>query len=178
MFVWMTALTGLIYPLLITGIAQLIMKEKADGDFLLVKDKVVGSALIAQKFEGSQYFWSRPSANDYNPLHSGGSNLGPISKKLKKIVEERKKKILQTNPSLNPIPTELLFASGSGLDPHISPETAYFQIERIAKARGLENRIVQDLVDKITIAPSLGFIGVPHVNVLMLNKSLDELSET
>ncbi len=134
MFIWMILLTGLLYPLLITGIAQLTMKQKADGDFISLKGKKVGAVLIAQKFESERYFWPRPSANDYNPLPSGGSNLGFISTELKKRVErkKRKKKILNANGNQGTAPAELLFASGSGLDPHITPSTAYFQSERIA----------------------------------------------
>lgn len=176
MFVWMTVLTGLIYPLLITGIAQLTMKQKADGGFISFKDKVVGASLIAQKFESDRYFWGRPSAVDYNPLPSGGSNLGPISTELKKIVADRKEKFLKSGTSKD-IPSELLFASGSGLDPHISLETAYFQMERIAKSRGLEDQEIKTLIDKMAINPTLGFIGNSHVNVLQLNMALDEISQ-
>ena len=175
MFLWMTFLTGIIYPLLITAIAQLTMKQKADGDFLSVKDKTVGATLIAQKFESDKYFWARPSAVDYNPLPSGGSNLGPTSAALKKAVEERQEKIIKAHPvDKNKIPTELLFASGSGLDPHISVFTAYFQIERVAKSRGLESSDIKHLIDSMVIKPRLGFLGEACVNVLMLNKALDE----
>ncbi|HEY4831551.1 MAG TPA: potassium-transporting ATPase subunit KdpC [Waddliaceae bacterium] len=175
MFLWMTFLTGIIYPLLITIIAQLTMKQKADGNFLSVKDKIVGSALIAQKFESDKYFWARPSAIDYNPLPSGGSNLGPTSAALKKAVEERQEKIIKAHlVDKNKIPAELLFASGSGLDPHVSVFTAYFQIERVAKSRGLENSDIKNLIDSIAIKPRFGFLGEACVNVLMLNKTLDE----
>lgn len=175
MFLWMTLLTGIIYPLLITAIAQLTMKQRADGDFLSSKDKIIGATLIAQKFEGDKYFWGRPSAIDYNPLPSGGSNLGPTSAALKKAVEERQEKILKAHHvDKNQIPSELLFASGSGLDPHINISSAYFQIERIAKSRGIESSEIKNLIDKMTITRRWGFLGETYINVLMLNKALDE----
>lgn len=176
MFLWMTFLTGIAYPLLVTAIAQLTMKHKADGAFLTSKEKIVGAALIAQKFESDKYFWGRPSSIDYNPLPSGGSNLGPTSSALKKAVEERKEKILKAhNVNQDKIPPELLFASGSGLDPHISISCAYFQMDRIAKSRGLESKEIKNLIDQMVITKSLGFLGKTCVNVLLLNKALDEL---
>jgi K+-transporting ATPase ATPase C chain len=178
MFLWMTVLTGIIYPLLITAVAQLTMKQKADGDFLSSKDKIVGATLIAQKFESDKYFWARPSSVDYNPLPSGGSNLGPTSAALKKAVEERQEKIIKAhNVEKDKIPAELLFASGSGLDPHISVATAYFQIERVAKSRGLGSKDIKGLVDNMIIKRGLGFLGEVCVNVLVLNKALDELPQ-
>lgn len=176
MFLWMTLLTGIIYPLIVTAIAQLTMKQKADGNILSVNEKKVGASLIAQKFESDRYFWPRPSSVDYNPLPSGGSNLGPISEALKKAVAERQEKILKTHPvAKEQIPPELLFASGSGLDPHISIAAAYFQIERIAKARGLEAKKIKSLIDDMGIKRSFGFLGEACVNVLLLNHALDEL---
>jgi potassium-transporting ATPase KdpC subunit len=178
MFLWMTFLTGIIYPLLITAIAQLTMKQKADGNFLTSNEKVVGAILIAQKFENDKYFWARPSAIDYNPLPSGGSNLGPTSAALKKTVEERKEKIAKAHSVANDkIPAELLFASGSGLDPHINVSTAYFQIERVAKSRGIESKDIKNLVDHMTTKRSLGFLGEACVNVLLLNKALDDFPQ-
>lgn len=174
MFLWMTCLTGLLYPLLITGFAMLAMKQKAEGDFISVKGKLVGSKLIGQKFEGDKYFWGRPSSIDYNPLPSGGSNLAPTSKALKKVVEERQSK-LQKAHSKDEIPEELLYASGSGLDPHISLSSAYFQMERVAKARGVASEDIQSLVDGMVIKPFLGFIGEEYLNVLLLNLKLDEV---
>lgn len=177
MFLWITLLTGIIYPLLITAIAQLSMKQKADGDFLSSKEKkVAGATLIAQKFESDKYFWGRPSSIDYNPLPSGGSNLGPTSAALKKAVENRQKKILKAHQvDKDKIPPELLFASGSGLDPHINISTAYFQIDRISKSRGVESKDIKNLIDSVIIKPSLGFLGEAHINVLLLNQALDEL---
>lgn len=178
MFLWMTLLTGIIYPLLITVIAQLTMKPKADGDFITSQEKIVGATLIAQKFESDKYFWGRPSAIDYNPLPSGGSNLGPTSTALKKAVEERQEKILKIHHvDKDKIPSELLFSSGSGLDPHISTSAAYFQVERIAKSRRLENQVIKNLIDHMVIKRGFGFLGEASVNVLMLNKALDELSQ-
>jgi potassium-transporting ATPase KdpC subunit len=178
MFLWMTLLTGILYPFGITGLAQLIMKKKADGDFISHKGHLVGAVLIAQKFESDRYFWPRPSAVDYNPLPSGGSNLGPTSKALQKAVEERKEKILKIhNIDQDQIPSELLFASGSGLDPHISVSTAYFQIDRVAKQRGIEGKEIKNLIDRMIIERRLGFLGEACVNVLVLNKALDEFSQ-
>jgi len=179
-FLWMTLLTGIIYPLFITGIAQLTMKNQADGNFISIDGKIVGATLIAQKFDGDKYFWSRPSAIDYNPLPSGGSNLGPTSAALKQIVEERREKLAKAhNVDKKEIPSELLFASGSGLDPHISVEAAYFQIDRISKARGLDSLTrkneIKQLIYQATTKRHSGFFAEPCVNVLVLNISLDKL---
>ena len=175
MFVWMTLLTGVLYPLVITAIAQLILPKKANGSLLVVKEKVIGSALIGQKFERALYFWPRPSASDYDPLHSGGSNLGSTSTRLKKQVEERRQH-LATAHGVNPqhIPSELLFASGSGLDPHIGLETAYFQMSRVAKARGINEGEIRALIDAHVVRRPLGLLGAPYVNVFLLNLALDE----
>jgi K+-transporting ATPase ATPase C chain len=178
MFLWMTLLTGIIYPLLITAIAQLTMKQRADGDFLSSKGNVIGATLIAQKFESDTYFWGRPSSIDYNPLPSGGSNLGPTSAALKKAVEERQEKVFKAHHvDKDTIPAELLFASGSGLDPHITISTAYFQIDRVAKSRGVENKDIKNLIDRMAIKPRFGFLGETCVNVLMLNQALDALQK-
>jgi K+-transporting ATPase ATPase C chain len=176
MFLWMTMLTGIIYPLFITIIAQFFMNDKADGSLITFKEAIIGSELIGQKFESDQYFWGRPSSVDYNPLPSGASNLGPTSVVLKNTVEERKKKIIDHHKLTvkNNIPAELLFASGSGLDPHIMLPTAYFQLDRIAKARGVDKNQIKKLVDKLKIKKPLGLLGEECVNVLMLNKELDE----
>lgn len=171
MFLWMTFLTGVIYPMLITGIVKLTMKAKADGSFITSKKGLIGSQLIAQKFESDKYFWGRPSAIDYNPLPSGGSNLGPTSAVLKKAVEARKEKY----SGKDKVPSELLFASGSGLDPHITPLAAYFQLNRVAKARGMNEEKIKKLIDDQVIRKPLGFLGEDCVNVLILNKTLDEI---
>ncbi len=161
----MIILTGLLYPLLITVIAQVIMPKQAGGSIIKIKDRIIGSELIAQQFKGDAYFWPRPSAVDYDPIKpAGGSNLGPTSKKLEKIIEERVK-TLGPHP-----PSELVYASSSGLDPHISLETAYFQLDRIAKARSIHDRNqLRSLVD----SSAQGF-SKKYVNVLVLNKALDK----
>ncbi|MEI8366560.1 MAG: potassium-transporting ATPase subunit KdpC [Parachlamydiaceae bacterium] len=179
MFLWLTLITGIVYPLVITGIAQLTMKKKADGDFLYYQEKIVGAVLIAQKFESDRYFWPRPSANDFNPLASGGSNLGPTSTALKQSVEKRQKNILRADPAAkSAIPVELLFASGSGLDPHISLSAAYFQVARVAKTRKINEKDIQDLVGRMAERRYWGVLGEPYVNVLLLNMALDNLSLT
>jgi K+-transporting ATPase ATPase C chain len=174
-FTWMTLLTGLIYPLVITGIAQLFMSKEASGEIVFVGDKAVGAKLIAQKFDSEKYFWPRPSAIDYNPLPSGGSNLGPTSATLKKAVAERRAKILQLHQGAEEhIPRSLLFASGSGLDPHISVKAAYFQMKRVAAARGMQVEQIKQLIDEQIVGRQFGFLGNPYVNVLMLNIALDK----
>lgn len=177
MFLWMSCLTGIIYPLMITGMAHLTMKEQAAGSFLTAKGKTVGSRLIGQKFESDRYFWGRPSANDYNPLASGGSNLGPTSEDLKKNIEERKKIIIKAHGIHDPtlIPSELLYASGSGLDPHITPYAARFQVERVAKARNLEKNDLFKIIDDLTETTPFGFLGEPTINILKLNITIDTI---
>ncbi len=166
----MTVITGVIYPLLVTGIAQLMLPKLANGSLLYKEERTVGSILIAQNVTDERYFWPRPSAIDYNPLKpSGGSNLGPTSQKLKDIVAQRKQKLGDQAPA------ELLYASGSGLDPHISVETAYFQIPRIAKARAIPEDRVKALIDAHIEGKQFGFIGAHYVNVLILNHALEEL---
>lgn len=178
MFLWLTLLTGVAYPLLITLLAQLTMRHQAQGSFLTVNDKVIGSELIGQEFKSEKYFWGRPSAHAYDPLQSGGSNYGPTNKDLKKLIEDRRKIILSSHSIDDPrlIPSELLYASGSGLDPHISPSTAYFQAERVARARDIEKEKVEALIKKSTERRGLGFLGEPVVNVLKLNSDLDSIS--
>lgn len=178
MLLLMLLITGVAYPLLITLVAQVTMHHKANGSFISVDGKTVGSRLIGQKFASDKYFWGRPSASDYNSLQSGGSNLGAGSAVLKKNVEERRAHLARSGGSSAVIPSDLLFASGSGLDPHISVEAALFQKERISKARGYTgeaannfDRLVERLIEKRTF----GFVGVPCVNVLELNLALDEL---
>lgn len=170
LFLWLFIITGVVYPSLITFIAHTTMKHKATGS--LVKG---GSLLIGQKFEGEKYFWSRPSAVDYNPLPSGGSNLGPTSKTLKNNVEKRRLLIAKASDNGEP-PSELLFASGSGLDPHISPAAAYFQLHRIARARKIDEEKIREIVHLLIEKRRFGFIGVPCVNVLKLNLALDLLT--
>jgi potassium-transporting ATPase KdpC subunit len=168
-------LTGLLYPLLITAIAQLTMKQQADGDFIFYNEAIVGAKLIGQKFEGDNYFWPRPSAIDYKPLPSGGSNLGPTSMVLKKTVEERRAKLLKFDPNRkDSVPSELLFASGSGVDPHLTVAGVYFQIERIAKSREIEKNEIITLIEPMIIERRFGFLGEECFNVLQLNLALDQ----
>lgn len=180
LFLWMVLLTGIVYPLLITAIAFIAFKHRSEGDFVSVDGKPVGARLIAQKFESEKYFWPRPSAKDYNPLPSGGSNLGPTSAVLKKAVEERKSALTKAHPGKE-IPSELLFASGSGLDPHISLQTAYYQVDRIVKARSLDPQKGKEALEKLILSHteghSLGILGDPCVNVLLLNLALDAFNQ-
>lgn len=171
---FMIVLLGFLYPFVMTGISQAIFQRQASGDFLTRGGQVVGSRLIAQKFEKSEYFWSRPSAVDYNPLPSGGSNLGLASADLKKIVDERKTKLKAAHPeqTMEP-PHDLLFASGSGLDPHISPAAAQYQLQRVAKARNITNEKVQSLIEQASEGRQFGILGEARVNVLVLNMALD-----
>lgn len=160
----MTVILGFIYPLLITLIAQVAMPKQAGGSLIKREDKVIGSELIAQNFKGNSYFWPRPSAVDFDPMKpAGGSNLGPTSQKLKDIVEERIKKF-----DLHP-PAELIYASGSGLDPHISLQTAYYQAERVAKSRSITVIQLRTLIDSLAEG-----LEAKYVNVLLLNLSLDQ----
>lgn len=171
----LTVLLGLAYPFLMTGLAQALFEKKAQGSF--VKDehgRIVGSLLIAQKFESPKYFWPRPSSQDYNPMPSGGSNWGPTSQDLKKLVDERRTHWMAAHGESKVIPGDLLFASASGLDPQISLEAANYQIERVAQARGMQTQQVQDVVKLMTQGREFGMFGEPTVNVLALNLALDK----
>lgn len=175
-FLAMTLLVGCVYPLLITGIAKLIMPYQANGSLIFDNGQVRGSQLIAQPFTEEKYFWPRPSAFNYNTLRSFGSNLGPTSRKLKEQVEQRAQKLAQSDPHSTPIPSDLLYASGSGLDPHISLPAAYFQIDRIARARSLtpqDQEKLRDLIHELAEGTS-GVLGPRYINVLLLNMQLDK----
>jgi potassium-transporting ATPase KdpC subunit len=178
-FLILTLLTGIVYPLVVTGIAQMFFPRQAQGNLVSVGGKVVGSSLIGQKFTDPRYFQPRPSAMDYNPLPSGGSNLGPTSAQLKAQVKQLRDSLAVINgKSREEVPPDLLFASGSGLDPHISPEAAYFQIDRIARVRwgGLAGlQMLHKLVAAHIEKPDLNILGEPRVNVLLLNIALDSL---
>ncbi len=179
-FILFTVLLGGIYPLVITGVAQLVFPEKANGSLIAVDNKVVGSKLIGQKFNSDIYFSSRPSATDYNPLPSGGSNLGLTSEKLKQQVDERKLQFVKVNQldENEPIPSEMLFASASGLDPHISPNAAIMQVGRIENTRKLNSTQKQQLfqaINQLTEEPQFLFLGEARINVLQLNLELDKI---
>jgi K+-transporting ATPase ATPase C chain len=173
----MTVLTGVVYPALVTGVAQVMFPKQAHGSLVSVDGKVVGSELIGQNFSRPEYFHPRPSAagkDGYDATASGGSNDGPTSKKLIDRVKASVEQYRKENPDYNgPIPADAVTASGSGLDPHISPANAQIQASRVAKARGVDEPIVRRLVDETTEAPWLAFIGEPRVNVLRLNLALD-----
>jgi K+-transporting ATPase ATPase C chain len=168
-YIVLTLLTGIFYPLAMTGIAQLLFPKQANGSKIVENGKVIGSDLLAQKFESPRYFWPRPSAADYATAASGASNKGPTSAGLKKSIDERQAKFG------NDAPVDLLTASGSGLDPHISPEAARSQIQRVAKARKMSIQQISALVDQATEQPQFGFLGEPRVNVLRLNQTLDQV---
>jgi potassium-transporting ATPase KdpC subunit len=176
----MTLITGLAYPLLISGVAEIFFADKAAGSTISRNGVVIGSALIGQNFTGQQYFWPRPSATNYDPLPSGGSNLGPTSAVLKDMIAKRRTLLQAIYGRVKEIPNDLLFASASGLDPNISPEAAHFQVDRIIKARHLDQTTknsLYNLIDSYTENPTLGILGEPRVNVLKLNIALDSLAE-
>jgi potassium-transporting ATPase KdpC subunit len=174
----LTGLTGLLYPGLVTGLCQVLFPAQANGSLIVKDGKVVGSALIAQNFTRPEYFQPRPSAagaDGYDAAASSGSNFGPTSQKLSDRVKASAEKFRKENPaSTGPIPSDLLTASGSGLDPHLSPASASVQVARVAAARGANPAQVQELLAQFTEGPDLGFLGESRVNVLKLNLALDE----
>lgn len=180
MLVFMTLALGLGYTFLVTVISASLFQHKAFGSLIRNdKNEVVGSRLIAQKFENPRYFWPRPSAADFATMPSGASNFGPTSSSLKSEIEKRENALRDSNPnSVFPIPEELIFTSGSGLDPHISPQTAMFQLERVVKARGFNEQQTSKLISLIekTVENRASWLGDPIINVLLLNIALDQLS--
>jgi potassium-transporting ATPase KdpC subunit len=177
MLIVLSVLTGLIYPLIVTGIAQVVFPRQANGSLIERDGKAVGSALIGQPFSDPEYFWGRPSATapmPYNAGASGGSNQGPLNPALAEAVKGRIEALQKADPSNKaPIPVDLVTASASGLDPHISPAAAEYQVARVAKARSLDAAKVRALVAEHTEGRQLGFLGEPRVNVLQLNLALD-----
>ncbi len=178
LLLWLALLTGLIYPLFMTAIAQLAFPHKSNGSLIALNGHPIGSRLIAQSFKSERYFWPRPSAVDYNPLPSGGSNLGPTSALLAQEVARRRAFLTKAHgvPTGTHIPEDLLFASASGLDPHISQSAAHFQLDRVAKARGWDEtskKRAQLLIDSLIEHNPQVFPGEAGVNVLLLNLAMD-----
>jgi len=173
----LTVITGIVYPLIVTGIAQAVFPFQANGSLIVKDGKPVGSALIGQPFDDPKYFWGRPSATTpfaYNAGSSSGSNLSPTNPDLVKAVQGRVDALRAADPgNAAPVPVDLVTASGSGLDPDISPAAALYQTPRVARARGLDPERVRELIGRHTQGRSLGVLGEPRVNVLALNLALD-----
>jgi len=180
MLLTLTLLTGVIYPLAVTGLAQLLLPSLANGSLITRDGKVVGSELIGQQFDDPKYFWGRPSATSpfpYNAAASSGSNLGPTNPAFIDAVQGRVAALRAADPvNDTPIPVDLVTASGSGLDPHMSPAAAEYQLKRVARARGLGENTLRDLVARHTEGRQLGVLGERRINVFKLNLALDDLS--
>lgn len=182
LLITLSVLTGLLYPAFITAVAYICFPEQTRGSLIYnTKKEVFGSTLIGQQFSDNRYFWSRPSAVGYNPMPSGGTNLSLLSNQLKDSMVSRAKMFRNANNLANDkmVPKEMLFASASGLDPHISPAAAAAQVDRVADARKLsseQRKVLQELINKNTRGPQLGFLGESRVNVLMLNHDLDSIA--
>jgi K+-transporting ATPase ATPase C chain len=180
LFALFTGLTGLVYPAVMTGVAQLLFPHRANGSLIVRDGRVLGSELIGQPFSHPAYFWGRLSATGptpYNAASSTGSNLGPTNPALAEAVRARVEALRSADPTeTGPVPVDLVTASGSGLDPHISPAAARYQVARVAQARGRAPDEIQALVDRSTERRTLGLLGEPRVNVLLLNLALDSLA--
>lgn len=181
LFVLLSVITGIVYPMVVTGIAKVLFPEAAKGSLIVENGKPVGSRLIGQNFTDPKYFWGRPSATGpmpYNASASSGSNQGPLNPALKEAVKARIDALKSSDPSQTaPIPEDLVTASGSGLDPQISPAAARWQVPRVARIRGLNVAEVNTLIDAHTEGRQLGLLGEPRVNVLALNLALDRLGK-
>jgi K+-transporting ATPase ATPase C chain len=179
LFVLLTIITGILYPLAVTGVATVLFPSAASGSLIVKDGKPIGSRLIGQPFDDAKYFWGRPSGTGpfgYNAGASSGSNLGPLNPALESAVKDRIANLKAADPlQQESPPIDLVTASGSGLDPHISPAAGYYQVPRIAKARGLGLEVVNKLVEQHIEARTLGILGEPRVNVLALNLALDDL---
>ncbi|RUL69683.1 potassium-transporting ATPase subunit KdpC [Dyella choica] len=177
MLLVMTLITGIAYPLVATGVAQVLFPHQANGSLIERNGKPIGSELIGQTFDDPRYFWGRPSATTpqpYNGTGSNGSNLGPANTALRDAVQQRIDSLRKADPgNAAPVPADLVTASGSGLDPEISPAAAQYQVARVARVRHLDIALVQQLVAKYTQGRQLGLLGEPRVNVLQLNLALD-----
>jgi K+-transporting ATPase ATPase C chain len=178
-FIALTLLTGVLYPLVMTGLAQTFFPRQANGSLIIADGKICGSTLIGQFFDDSKYFWPRPSATSpfpYNAASSSGSNDGPLSRKLEKNIESGIRMLREADPQNRlAIPEDLVTTSGSGLDPDISPAAAFYQAERIARVRGIDLADVEILISKHIQPRQFGVLGEPRVNVLLLNRALDRV---
>jgi K+-transporting ATPase ATPase C chain len=173
----LTLLTGVLYPLIVTGVGQIAFPRQASGSLIRAGEQAVGSSLLGQPFSSPRYFWSRPSATSlqpYNGATSAGSNQGPVNPALESAVRDRIAALRAADPGdTSPVPIDLVTASGSGLDPHISPAAAEYQVARVARARTMSEDVVRRLVDEATKGRTFGILGEPRVNVLELNLALD-----
>jgi len=174
-FAILTVILGIGYPLAVWGIGQAVFRNQANGSFIVRQGELVGSRLIGQGFDDPRYFWGRPSGAGYDAAASSGANLGPTNPALLEGVQNRVEELRDSDPgNMAPVPTELVTASGSGLDPHISPRAAEFQVPRVARLRHMAQDDVRRLVRQYTETPDLGILGEARVNVLELNLALDE----
>ncbi len=178
----MMLLTGLIYPFLVTGISRVVFPFRSEGSLLTADGNIIGSELIGQKFDSARYFWPRPSATDYSAVPSGASNLGPASRKLKELAAQRRREFCVKNglDTSTVVPSEMLFTSGSGLDPHISPESAYLQAGRVADSRKFTAHQKEELLNcikRLTEPTGLPVLGEKRVNVLLLNIETDKIKQ-